>query len=112
MVSRTLIAASYKPLVLSLLAGGERYGYQIIQRIQQLSDGKIRWTAGTLYPLLHRLEAKGLVEATWRMSEAGRERKYYRLTPKGYNALEAEKREWLDVHAILTQLWGEAPQFT
>lgn len=112
MISRSLIAASYKPLVLSLLAHGERYGYQIIQRIQRLSEGQIRWTAGTLYPLLHRLEAKGLVEATWRMSEAGRERKYYRLTQKGHNALETEKREWLDVHALLVHLWGEAPQLT
>lgn len=112
MISRALLAASYTPLVLSLLAQGERYGYQIIQRIQQLSDGKIRWTAGTLYPLLHRLEARGLVAATWRMSEAGRERKYYSLTPQGHQALDAQKREWLDVHAILIQLWGSAPQFT
>jgi len=112
MISRALLAASYEPLVLSLLAHGERYGYQIIQRIQDLSGGKIRWTAGTLYPLLHRLEIRGLVTAVWRMSDAGRERKYYCLTPKGQKALDAQKREWLDVHALLLQLWGGAPQLT
>ena len=105
MISKALTAASYKPIVLSILAGGEMYGYQIIQRVQKLSKGKIRWTAGTLYPLLHSLEAEGRVEATWRMSEAGRERKYYRLTPAGQQALAAERREWLDVHTLLAQLW-------
>ena len=56
--------------------------------------------------------AQGLITATWRMSEAGRERKYYRLTAHGHQMLDAEKREWLDVHTILVQLWGNAPQFT
>jgi PadR family transcriptional regulator PadR len=105
MISKALTAASYKPIVLSILSAGEMYGYQIIQRVQKLSHGKIRWTAGTLYPLLHSLETEGLVESTWRMSEAGRERKYYQLTPKGAAALEAEKSQWLDVHDLLVQLW-------
>lgn len=104
MVSRSLIAASYRPLVLSILADGEMYGYQIIRRVQKMSGGQIRWTAGTLYPLLHSLEADGLVAATWRMSDAGRERKYYRLTPEGVQALQAERREWLAVHSLLVEL--------
>lgn len=112
MVSARLIAASYKPLVLSLLANGEVYGYQIIRRIRHLSDGKIRWTPGRLYPLLHQMEAEGLVEATWRTADSGRDRKYYRLTPKGAQALAAEKREWLDVHQVMLTLWGPEPRLT
>ena len=106
MISKALVAASLKPIMLSLLARGEAYGYEIIQRIEALSDGKLQWTAGTLYPVLHRLETEHLVEAVWRESESGPRRKYYRLTPKGQKALDAEKRQWLDVHAVLLKLWA------
>ena len=106
MIPKALVAASLNPIILSLLAHGEAYGYQIIQRIEHLSDGKLQWTAGTMYPVLHRLETKGLIEAFWRPPESGPRRKYYRLTDKGRRALEVEKRQWLDVHALLLKLWG------
>lgn len=105
MIPKALVAASLQPIILSLLAHGEAYGYEIIQRIGDLSDGKLQWTAGTMYPVLHRLETRGFVEAHWRPSESGPRRKYYRLTDKGYGALEVEKRQWLDVHAVLVKLW-------
>lgn len=109
MLPKVLVAASVKPIMLSILARGESYGYAIVQRIHDLSDGRIQWSDGTLYPVLHRLEAKGLITSTWRTSDEGRRRKYYRLTDKGHRALEIEKRNWLDVHAILAQLWGLQP---
>lgn len=110
MLPKALNAASLKPIMLSVLAQGESYGYQIIQRIEKLSGGTIQWTAGTLYPVLHRLETKGLVESFWRFEE-GRNRKYYRLTPKGEKALAVEKRNWLQVHHVLTQLWDPGEQW-
>ena len=110
MIPKVLVAASLRPLMLSILDHGESYGYAIIQRIHTLSDGELRWTDGTLYPVLHRLEAEGLIASTWRASEVGRRRKYYRLTPAGQRALETEKRHWLNVHAMLLKLWGPAPQ--
>lgn len=106
MLPKALIAASVRPIMLSVLASGESYGYAIVQRIHDLSDGKIQWSDGTLYPVLHRLETEDLVASVWRLSESGRRRKYYRLTDKGYKALEVEKRQWLDVHALLVKLWG------
>ena len=109
MVSRALVAASLRPFVLSILAEGESYGYEIIQRVHALTDGQVRWTTGTLYPLLHSLENEGLLEATWREAEAGPRRKYYRLTAKGEQALASERRQWLDVHAALAKLWGSQP---
>ena len=109
MVSKRLIAASYKPLVLSLLEHGEAYGYQIIQRVRRLSDGRIRWTPGRLYPLLHEMETEGLLSAEWRTADSGRERKYYRITPRGIKVLSAERNEWMDVHAVFMKLWGPDP---
>ena len=106
MYSKRLLAASIEPLMLSLLADGPQYGYQIIKRARQISNGQIRWSNSKLYPLLHRLECEGLVEAYWQPSDSGPDRKYYRLTPQGHSALAATRQEWLSMHAIFAQLWG------
>ena len=112
MLSRELIAASTIPLVLSILREGESYGYALIQRVQALSEGKIAWTEGMLYPVLHWLEAEGLVASEWREVETGRKRKYYRLKPKGNQALVSEREQWLTVHQTLTKLWKTQPHLT
>lgn len=109
MIPKALVAASIKPFVLSVLAEGESYGYAIIQRVKSLTGGQVAWTTSTLYPVLHSLENKGLLESQWRTSQEGPRRKYYRLTPRGSKALEREKRQWLDVHQALMQLWTPAP---
>lgn len=105
-VPKDLVAASATPLALSMLAHGESYGYEIIQRVRQLSGGHLEWTDGMLYPVLHRLERNGLTKAVWRGSESGRRRKYYRLTRKGKTELVRQRDDWLAVHASLTKLWG------
>ena len=109
MIARALVAESLKPFVLSILAEGERYGYEIIQRIQDLTNCQKQWTSGTLYPLLHSLEIKGLLASVWREREGGPKRKYYWLTAKGQKTLDVEKRQWLSVHAALVRLWGPTP---
>ncbi len=110
MISKELVGASARPILLSILAGGESYGYAIMQRVRDLSGGEVEWKDGTLYPVLHRLADEGLIAFSWRTAETGRQRKYYRLTPAGQQALEAEKRQWLRVDAILAQLWGLEPR--
>ena len=86
-LEKELVAASSVPLILSILSEGDSYGYAIIQRVKDLSCGKIEWTDGMLYPVLHRLESQGLVRARWDVSDAGRKRKYYALTASGRRAL-------------------------
>ena len=108
MISKALIAASTKPMILSILSRGENYGYQIIQRVKKISGGKMDWTAGMLYPVLHRLEKDGLIRARWRLSEEGRRRKYYVITEKGSKELEADISEWMSVHRAFTRLWEPA----
>ncbi len=106
MVSRKLIAASYRPLVLSLIERKSTYGYDLIQQIGDLSGDSIRWSPGKLYPLLHELEAEGLLSADWQTENAGRDRKVYAITDKGRKALAASRRDWLEVHSVLVKLWG------
>jgi PadR family transcriptional regulator len=105
-LGKDLVAASAAPLVLSILAEGESYGYAIIQRVHQLSDGHIRWTDGMLYPVLHRLEAQGLITSKWKTAENGRKRKYYSLKRQGRQSLEDHKAQWRLVTGTLTAVWG------
>ena len=71
-VTKDLVAASATPLVLGILAENESYGYAILKRVSNLSNGQLQWTDGMLYPLLHRLERLGHVKAGWGRSETGR----------------------------------------
>ncbi|RYD84020.1 MAG: PadR family transcriptional regulator [Verrucomicrobiaceae bacterium] len=106
--SKELIAASTRPLLLSLLAEGDSYGYALIQRVKELSGGKLLWSEGMLYPVLHRMEKDGLIRSEWRDSEVGRRRKYYKLTSDGGHAAHEERAEWLLVHHTLAKLWHTA----
>ncbi|MCA9135819.1 MAG: helix-turn-helix transcriptional regulator [Planctomycetales bacterium] len=106
MVSRELIAATTRPLVLAVLAKGENYGYAIIQQVRELSGGELDWSEGMLYPVLHRLEQDKLIIGRWSKSESGRKRKYYRLSASGTRAIQAERRQWFTVHQTLESLWG------
>jgi len=113
-IGKDLVAASATPLVLAILSEGESYGYAIIKRVGELSCGELQWTDGMLYPLLHRLERKGYVEAVWGLSETGRRRKYYRLTDAGVEQLAIHRRQWQVVDSALRGIWftaaGAAPQ--
>ncbi len=111
MVSKNLMAASTKPLILAILSKGEIYGYQIIQNIIDISGGTLEWSEGMLYPVLHRMEKEKLIRSQWRISENGRRRKYYRLTELGQRELEKEKKQWMRVHKLLAKLWEPAPGF-
>ncbi len=101
MVSKALIAASTRPLILAILKQGENYGYRIIQTVREVSGGEIDWSEPMLYPVLRRLERDGLVKSKWSIMENGRLRKYYRLTARGHEELEMEESQWLKVHAAL-----------
>jgi PadR family transcriptional regulator PadR len=109
MISKALIAASTKPMILSILQEGENYGYQIIQSVKHVTGGKLEWSDGMLYPVLHRLEKDGLIRAHWRVSDEGRRRKYYNITEQGRTELEAEMEQWMNVHQALSTLWKPAP---
>ena len=106
MPSKELVAASTVPLVLSILREKESYGYELIQRVAELSGGKLQWSEGMLYPVLHWLEEQKWIRSEWRTGESGRRRKYYALSREGGAALRAEKEQWLSVHHTLMQLWN------
>jgi DNA-binding PadR family transcriptional regulator len=77
-------------LILTALADGSQHGYGIITEVEQISDGRVRLRAGTLYTALDRLRADGLVAVDGEEVVEGRLRRYYRLTPDGTKVLAAE----------------------
>ena len=109
MASKELVAASSRPMVLSILAGGESYGYAILQRVKLLSNGQLEWSDGMLYPVLHRLEKQKLIVSETRQADSGRMRKYYRIQKEGKKAIAEYKRQWAAVYATLKQVWEVKP---
>lgn len=105
-LTKDLMGASAAPLILSILSEGESYGYALIQRVRDLSNGEIEWTDGMLYPVLHRLENQGFIKACWRTAENGRQRKYYSLKASGRTALATQRAQWRVVNLTLEQIWG------
>ena len=94
-IDKSLMSGSTTLLVLSLLSGEEMYGYQMITELARRSNHVFDLKEGTLYPILHGLEAGGLVSVREKKSDEGRTRKYYRITRKGRRALDARKEEWV-----------------
>jgi DNA-binding PadR family transcriptional regulator len=104
---RDLVRGSLDLVVLSVLAGGKKYGYLIQKEVREASSARVDLAAGTLYPLLHKLEDDGLVKSSWDDS-TGRERKWYELTAAGKRRLSAQAQEWADYAACIRQLLAVA----
>ena len=81
-------------LILRLLSSGSLNGWDIMQRIQLASGEVLSVTPGALYPALHRLEARGLISATWRPSDNNRKARFYALTTHGRKQLDTQRKEW------------------
>src|SRR5262245_13158438 len=111
-INKDLVAASSTPLVLAILAEGDSYGYAILKRVRELSGGALEWTDGMLYPVLHRLERAGHIEAEWDTAETGRRRKYYRITEAGRKHLNDERRQWKSVDKTLRNIWSGLSEAT
>ena len=104
---KDLVAASATPLILSILKKGDSYGYAIIQEVRDLSGGGIEWADGMLYPILHRLEKRSLIESYWGKADNGRKRKYYRLKQNGLSELNEQKKNWKELYGMLEKLEEE-----
>jgi PadR family transcriptional regulator PadR len=109
MFSKTLMAASTRPLILAILSGGEDYGYSIIQKVKRHFGGNLEWTDGMLYPVLQRMEMDGHIRSAWRLNEGTRPRRYYTITEKGLGELASELADWRSVWQALKSLTKSLP---
>jgi PadR family transcriptional regulator, regulatory protein PadR len=104
-ILKSLMAASTKPIILSILQSGEDYGYNIIQRVKDMSGGTLEWSDGMLYPVLQRLEKERLISSQWVVSPEGRHRKYYKITPAGQTELTTQLAQWRTMIKALNLIW-------
>lgn len=106
-INKNLVTGSTAMLILKLLEGEDMYGYQMIDTLAKRSDDTFSLKAGTLYPLLHDLEEKEMVNSYERNADSGRTRKYYSITKKGRGMLAEKEDEWKTyVNAINQVLKG------
>ena len=104
-INKELTKGSTALLVLSVIAKEDLYGYQIIKTIEKQSDNVFSMKEGTLYPILHTLEANGYLTAYW-VDADGRDRKYYKITDKGLKQLQEKQEEWTAFTGAVNKVIG------
>jgi len=103
-----LLQGTLEMLILKSLSTGSLHGYDVVTRIRQMSDDVLTVQEGSLYPALHRMEERGLIESEWGLSENNRRAKYYKLTKTGRKQLETESTDW----AVLSKAISKVMQTT
>ena len=111
-LSKQTLDGNVEALLLAILESGPSYGYAIVKELNDRAEGILRLGEGTVYPVLHRMEAKKFIAAKWRLAENGRQRKYYRLTPKGHKTLAASRRQWQVLSSVMTKVVGSGGELS
>jgi transcriptional regulator len=106
MFSRELKKGSTELLILSLLEEGPRHGYDLGKRIEERSGGRLRLRIASLYPMLVRLESRGLVRGRWVERPGERRRRFFRLTGAGRRMLVRERATWKEFMAAVNAVVG------
>jgi transcriptional regulator len=99
-----LLQGTLDVLILKSLSWGPRHGYAVADHIRERSGEALRIEEGALYPALHRLEKRGLLEAEWGVSENNRRAKFYTLTPRGRAQLRSETQQWVAYAAAVSRV--------
>jgi PadR family transcriptional regulator, regulatory protein PadR len=93
-------------LILSLIEQRPRHGYEISKLIESRSNGVLRFNVASFYPLLYRIEQRGLIEGRWVEKPGQRRRRYYRLTTQGRRMLKEQRSIWQDFVNAMNQITG------
>ncbi len=110
MIDANVKRGSAELAVLSLLQQGAMHGYEIAKKVEQETEGILKFDVASLYPLLYRMEADGWVTAEWQESESGRRRRCYRLTREGKKQLVPLRSQWRSFFQALDKLSGIATE--
>jgi PadR family transcriptional regulator PadR len=108
MDTRALQKGSAELVVLSLLEGRARHGYELARMIGEQSGSRLHFHVASLYPMLYRLERKGQVEGRWIEKAGERRKRYYRLTAAGRKMLAGQRKTWREFVAAIDQVTGHA----
>lgn len=103
-ISRELMGASAIPIILSVLRNGDSYGYEIVQRVKELTNGGITWKEASIYPVLKKLENGGMIKSYWKVQADQRPRRYYTLLADGEKQLEQNIQEWELIQTVFASI--------
>src|SRR4051812_14393785 len=106
MATADIQKGSAEMIVLALLEGRARHGYELAKMIESQSDSRLQFHVASLYPMLYRLERKKLVEGRWVEKAGERRRRFYKVTPAGRRALEEQRKSWREFVDALQRLTG------
>lgn len=106
MIDREMKKGSAELLILALVETQPRHGYELCKLIESRSRGVLTFHAASLYPLLYRLEKRGLIDGRWVEKAGQRRRRYYRLTREGKHVLAAQRRTWKEFMTAITRIAG------
>ena len=104
MLDKEVKRGSTEMLILALVEDRQRHGYEIAKLIEQRSDGVLQFHVASLYPLLYRMEKRGLIKGTWIEKPGQRRRRFYKLMPQGRRALNEHRQTWSDFFAALDRV--------
>ncbi len=105
-----LLQGTLDLLILKAVSLGPLHGYGVLLRIQQISGNRLQIQQGSLYPALHRLEHRGMIDSEWGESENNRKAKYYRLTAAGRRRFKEEVAYWRQVSDGISSALGALPE--
>ena len=105
-ISKELIGASASPIILSILKNGDSYGYEIVRKVKEMTNDKIKWREASIYPVLKKMENSGLIRSYWDFKDGERPRKYYSILPGGIKQFELSKNELEVIYSLFGRLWS------
>jgi PadR family transcriptional regulator, regulatory protein PadR len=105
-ITNELIGATAPSMVLAILKEGDSYGYEIVHKMKEMTEGKLKWQEATIYPILKQLENDGLITSYWKTDPGIRARKYFAIQEKGINKLYENKKEWNLAQLIFEKFWS------
>lgn len=111
-LNKKSLDGNVETLLLSVLEEGPSYGYAIVQELNKRAEGLLKLGEGTIYPVLHRMEERELITSEWQQAENARQRKYYRLAPKGKLALAENRQQWQMLIKVMKTVVESADNLT
>lgn len=105
-IPKEIMGASSAPLILSILLIQDTYGYEIMKKLKELSEGRLIWKEGSLYPVLKKMEELNYITSYWKVKKSVRPRKYYKILSGGEEALKEAREDWQLMQNIFDELWS------
>ena len=105
-ITNEMIGATASSMVLAILKEGDSYGYEIVQKMKKITEGKLKWQEATIYPILKQLENDGLVTSYWKYNTGEKARRYYSIQEKGIEKLYNNKEEWNLAQIFFKKFWS------